>query len=140
MDIRVPAYHARLAELRQQLGSKCVQCGETWNLHFDHVDPTTKVSQITDMVFESLSNKPGMRGGKNGTEEAIAIEMTKVQLLCIACHTRKTVVQQGREAKHGTKSKYNAGCRCRECKDATAQYQRSRLARKRVQWNPLAAD
>lgn len=58
------------------LGGKCIGCGTTENLQFDHIDRTTKeysISKKPDYVFEKI--KP---------------ELDKCQLLCKECHRIKT--------------------------------------------------
>jgi hypothetical protein len=58
------------------LGGKCVGCGTTQNLQFDHIDRTTKeysISKKPDYIFEKI--KP---------------ELDKCQLLCKECHRIKT--------------------------------------------------
>jgi 5-methylcytosine-specific restriction endonuclease McrA len=58
------------------LGGKCVGCGTTEDLQFDHIDRTTKeysISKKADYVFEKI--KP---------------ELDKCQLLCKECHRIKT--------------------------------------------------
>lgn len=39
--------------------------------------------------------------------------------------------QKRRRAVHGTRSKYTAGCRCDQCRDAESDYQRARYRRER---------
>jgi len=65
--------------LREYLGGKCVRCGATENLEFDHIIPANKsytiASNITCFSLEEL-----------------ILEVDKCQLLCRPCH-----IQKGRE-------------------------------------------
>ena len=60
----------------EYLGGKCVGCGTTENLQFDHKDRTIKEFNI--------SKKP------DHTLEKIKEELDKCQLLCDSCHRIKT--------------------------------------------------
>ena len=69
----------RLVDL---LGGKCIDCGYNGHLaalDFDHVDPSTKVSNIGEML-----NNP-----KTMFHEIVA-EMDKCVLRCANCHRIKT--------------------------------------------------
>ena len=60
----------------EYLGGKCVGCGTTENLEFDHIDRTLKeftISKKPDYTFERI--KP---------------ELDKCRLLCKDCHAVKT--------------------------------------------------
>ena len=55
----------------------CAHCGYKDNpdiLHFHHLDPSTKIANVSRMV------------GKNHSMEKIKQEMDKCILLCITCH------------------------------------------------------
>lgn len=61
----------------------CVNCGESDHvvLHFDHVNPNDKVSEISTMI-------------RNGTAwKNILNEIEKCQVLCANCHMRRTAKQ-----------------------------------------------
>jgi len=60
----------------EYLGGKCVGCGTTENLQFDHKDRTIKEYNI--------SHKP------DHTLDKIKPELDKCQLLCKCCHAIKT--------------------------------------------------
>jgi 5-methylcytosine-specific restriction endonuclease McrA len=67
------------------LGSCCADCGSFDNLEFDHIDPETKDSRL--------------KGSDRGTGslwswswERIEIELAKCQLLCTACHKKKSSI------------------------------------------------
>jgi 5-methylcytosine-specific restriction endonuclease McrA len=90
------------------LGGKCVSCGDTEDLEFDHIDPTTKSFSIGWSL--------------NRTKKYLEPELKKCQLLCAMCHAIKTSKQM-KTAKHGTRSMYNNGCKCKECRHANASYE-----------------
>ena len=61
----------------ERLGSKCVRCGTTEKLEFDHIDKSTKEYQITSRLSCSL--------------ERLFEEVDKCQLLCNGCHIQKSL-------------------------------------------------
>ena len=69
-------YHNRREALIRQLGGKCVMCGSTENLEFDHIDSSEKSFSIGTRIQNSMSN--------------LQPELDKCQLLCHSCHIRKT--------------------------------------------------
>ena len=95
------------------LGGKCVRCGATERLEFDHVDSKTKSFSI----------------GKNLNRKWLSLkdELDKCQLLCKPCHQAKTRESSDhvgghnkwKEVKHGTLHAYNHyKCRCEDCRRA----------------------
>ena len=65
----------------------CSNCGYNDNpdiLHFHHINPETKINNISRMV------------GKNHSMERILAEIDKCKLLCITCHHKE----------HGIKDNY----------------------------------
>ena len=84
----------RLQEMKDKLGNKCVKCGSTENLEFDHIDPKTKCFNVNP---------------QDSWEKTLP-ELYKCQLLCKPCHTEKTTtVDRGiiMEKKYGVDSKFN---------------------------------
>lgn len=69
-------YHKRRKELVERLGGRCVVCGTTEDLEFDHKDPTTKTLHLSKQLTRSL--------------ETVEHECTKCQLLCHTCHMLKS--------------------------------------------------
>jgi hypothetical protein len=86
-DNQSPKYREKLTEkkrnerrekkqkLREHLGGKCVGCGTTHNLHFDHIDRSQKIFNISSNI-----EKP---------YEVLLSEVEKCQLLCKECHIVK---------------------------------------------------
>jgi hypothetical protein len=64
--------------LIEMLGGKCLGCGTTKNLQFDHIDRTEK----SFCIGSSLASKL----------EKLVEEANKCQLLCETCHQHKTLV------------------------------------------------
>jgi hypothetical protein len=62
--------------LLEKLGGKCVQCGSTKALEFDHIDPSTKSFNIS--------------AGYNKPKDVLEKELAKCQILCNKCHIEKT--------------------------------------------------
>jgi 5-methylcytosine-specific restriction endonuclease McrA len=103
-------YHERMQFYIKLLGGRCNECGLTHSLEFDHVDPATKFFAIAEAVSRSFP------------AEVILNELEKCQLLCNACHRRKTLVDNGK-AEHGTGGMYrHHGCRCERCKACNRAY------------------
>lgn len=69
-------YHNRRNKLIQQLGGKCVMCGSTENLEFDHINSKEKTFSV------------GSRIQNNNSE--FSAELDKCQLLCHSCHRKKS--------------------------------------------------
>ncbi|MGA9018167.1 MAG: HNH endonuclease signature motif containing protein [Candidatus Cybelea sp.] len=72
-------YAKRRAKAIAYLGGKCVQCGATEALDFDHIDPSTKSFKI--------SNRLNSRWSK------VLAELKICQLLCRKCHVKKTELE-----------------------------------------------
>jgi hypothetical protein len=70
----------RLTLARERLGGRCVRCGTTENLQFDHVDGSVKAANISEITNWSLPR--------------FLEEVDKCQLLCGpgsgGCHQDKT--------------------------------------------------
>ena len=62
--------------LLEKLGGKCVKCGCTETLEFDHIDPSTKSFNIA--------------AGYTKPKEVLLEELAKCQLLCNKCHIEKS--------------------------------------------------
>ena len=84
------------------LGGKCVKCGSTHRLEFDHIDNNIKNFRIASAT----------RSWANLLEE-----LKLCQLLCYDCHLEKTLAERYiPPIKHGTPGAYNnRKCRCDLC-------------------------
>lgn len=71
-------YQSRMKKLREAFGDKCIKCGTNENLHFDHIDPSTK--------YKSIGNLATSNGFDRCYDEAL-----KCQLLCSLCHKKKSI-------------------------------------------------
>ena len=71
-------YKKRMNKLREAFGNECVMCGATEDLHFDHIDPSTKVAAVGELAVR--------RGFDYCYQEAL-----KCQLICKSCHKKKTI-------------------------------------------------
>lgn len=103
-------YRKRMAKAIQELGGKCVICGKTEELQFDHKDKKTKSLTLGKMWSVS--------------ELKFQEELKKCQLLCRKCHEEKTREELGRKSAretHGTLSSYRY-CRCPECVKAKTDW------------------
>lgn len=99
----------RRAKAIIQLGGKCVQCGSTENLEFDHVnrdpDPRSRRGRGTMWTF---------------SEKRLQAELEKCQLLCHDCHHEKTMGEISVPHGGGLSGKKN--CPCVPCKQRKAEY------------------
>lgn len=110
----------RFHKIRQEgiskLGGKCVHCGTDKGLEFDHIDRSTKTistGKIMSIALKTFFN-----------------ELSKCQLLCRACHLKKTVSESSKEV-HGTQWCYKKyKCRCKECVISNTQKNREYKLRK----------
>lgn len=102
----------RRAEAKQSLGGVCNNCGGTDNLEFDHVDRTTKVDGIANLITHAKTT--------------LNTELEKCQLLCATCHYEKSLAAGDLVvAQHGSTTLYGKGCRCDPCVVAQRTYRRS---------------
>jgi len=107
----------RRKHLRNLLGGKCIRCGSTKDLHFDHKNPKKKERRIADMI--------------DAPEDVLMAEVNKCVLMCAKCHRDKTR-EKGEHGQpkrqHGTTWMYKRypGCRCQKCKDAMSAYNKNK--------------
>ena len=67
----------------EYLGGRCIRCGYNecfYALEFDHVDPSTKEYEMSNMIY-----------GRNWA--LVGVELDKCQLLCANCHRIKTFLE-----------------------------------------------
>lgn len=94
----------------------CKRCGSSDQLEVDHIDPEQKVShRIWSWSHERRS-----------------AELAKCQVLCIDCHSTKTLAEVQRDLMHGTHQGYGRGCRCDDCRLAHRDHNRRWRARSTV--------
>lgn len=88
---------------KKKLGGKCVQCGVTKYLEFDHIDPKQKSFVISNCTLVS--------------KERLDKELEKCQLLCEKCHWEKHSARNN----HGTLgcARY---CKCNLCRKVKSDY------------------
>ncbi|WPH68534.1 HNH endonuclease [Stenotrophomonas phage BUCTxx99] len=113
-------YHERMTLARNHLGGKCANCGALDDLELDHIDPTTKSFTIGNMWSVN--------------KESFWAEVAKCQLLCVKCHSEKTLVDLKRKSaklEHGTLSSFKY-CKCPDCKKAKADYMREYMRKRRA--------
>lgn len=84
---RTETQRARRQEKRKflvdHLGGKCVGCGVTENLQFDHLDRTKKSFTISKKLDFSL--------------DKLLQEVEKCQLLCYDCHELKSLINHDKD-------------------------------------------
>lgn len=87
-------YKRRKQQAIQQLGGQCVRCGSTSSLHFDHIDPSSKLFTI-GKELDSCS------------EKRLQEELAKCQLLCLDCYK----IKSKEEGSQGSQDR-NYTCSC----------------------------
>lgn len=112
---------------RARLGGHCAGCGTTDGLHFDHVDPATKVANISEITNWALPR--------------FLAEVDKCQLLCggAGCHQDKT----SQENYAATLCPSGVGrwrCPCEQCKAFRRAWQASYMRRWRAKGTDSAGD
>lgn len=117
-------YQRRRKERIDYLGGKCVKCGSTSKLEFDHIDPSQKEYSISDNHFEL---------------DRIKGELDKCQLLCHKHHAEKTgkensvrFTKTGDDIQHGIIATWmKRKCQCDVCLEARKQWNIKRNERRR---------
>jgi 5-methylcytosine-specific restriction endonuclease McrA len=79
-DYQLRRYHVRRVAAVEMLGGKCVRCGATSDLQFDHIDRRTKEFKIGDWWSVAY--------------DKFLAEVKKCQILCFPCHIKKTVEEK----------------------------------------------
>lgn len=113
MRVYMRDYRAKRREAaKKKLGDVCSVCGSDQNLEFDHIDRTTKIDSIANLLTNS--------------KDTLKSELDKCQLLCKDCHQEKSLASGDLiAAKHGIGKLYARGCRCEVCVTATKEYRRN---------------
>lgn len=105
-------YHERRAEAIALLGGKCVECGTTENLQFDHIDPKLKTMSVSKLWSVS--------------KERYLKEIQLCQLLCKTHHIEKT--RRERSVEHGQGLTGKRNCRCELCRPLKNAYVNAKRA------------
>lgn len=108
-------YHTRRQHAIEQLGGKCVDCGSTNDLEFDH-------TVREDKLFDS-------KRWMNVSLAKFEAEIQKCVLRCSPCHKIRTSQQMGVEHGGGTSGKRN--CKCAPCKQRKREYMLKYNARRK---------
>ena len=74
-------YYENRRQCIDKLGGKCVECGTTEFLQFDHIKPSEKSFAISETLHFSPKKKKEVKFDE---------ELDKCQLLCPKCHLEKT--------------------------------------------------
>lgn len=90
----------------------CARCGATDDLHIHHRDPAQKVAHAV----------------WSWREERRLVELAKCDVLCRGCHESHHSLER---QQHGTRRRYQAGCRCELCRWAKAK-SNDKLRRRRA--------
>src|SRR3989304_5941083 len=87
-------YHSRRRRAIKSLGRRCVRCGSTKRLEFDHRNRRHKSFGLWSKTY---------------SEKKFVKELKKCQLLCKKCHIEKSILERGykvAKGTHGTLSAY----------------------------------
>ena len=102
---RVNYYNKKMGFYKWYLGGKCVKCGATDELEFDHIIAADKSFTISSKYDTKW--------------EIVRPELDKCQLLCQICHIEKGQLEGDVKAAavHGSLGMYrHHKCRCLECR------------------------
>lgn len=112
-------YHKRREWAIDILGGRCVKCGSTDNLEFDHIDHALVSFRIGGSLLYS--------------NDKLLPELMKCQLLCHKCHMDKTLHESGRKrCEHGYSGYVNRKCRCDICTDGWGKYFKTKRKSRRM--------
>lgn len=118
--------YERLALARERLGGQCARCSSQDDLEFDHIDPATKIREVSACTNWSLKR--------------FLSEVDKCQLLCGPCHREKTEANgEGGtpSVEHGGGLSGKKNCPCALCRARRRSYD---AARHRHQYQPHPVD
>lgn len=108
-------YHKRRNQAIEKLGGKCVDCGTTENLEFDHVNESDKSFNV-GTAFGGMA------------ESKLWDELKKCVLRCRTHHLEKTI--NSKSVGHGEGVVGKRNCRCSLCAPLKNAYARD-LKRRR---------
>lgn len=93
----------------------CKICGSYEKLELDHIDPRTK-----DLRLKTHSDAIWSWSDKNRI-----LELSKCQILCFACHVKKSKIDNSVVNYHGSYLGYkDRKCRCEPCVQASMFYKK----------------
>lgn len=105
-------YHERRKEFKDHLGGKCVDCGSTESLEFDHIDRSTKTLELGKIL--------------NVSKEKALEELKLCQLLCTKCHIEKSKKDGSfGTVGHGEGVSGKRNCKCDLCRNRKNEYMRN---------------
>lgn len=99
-------YHRLMEQWRKELGGKCIDCGSTSDLEFDHVEPSEKSFTISS--------------GWSMNIDLVREELSKCVLRCSTCHKSRSVQQYA--VPHGGGKAGKKGCSCESCRAKRKEY------------------
>jgi len=121
-------YYRRRAAAIEQLGGKCIDCGNTESLEFDHAIARDKVLDL-GKAFSGWS------------DARIQAELKKCVLRCAPCHREKSYLHGDiSSVPHGGGKSGRRHCYCELCAPLKRAYARDR--KRQIQagtWNPTWA-
>lgn len=74
-------YYTKMALGKKLLGGKCVRCGSTKRLQFDHIERRANVPGRRQLIITKIWTY---------SDERFRAELKKCQLLCRTCHDDKS--------------------------------------------------
>jgi hypothetical protein len=99
------------------LGGACKKCDSTQVLQFDHIDPSNKSYNISELVTKK--------------QETVLAELAKCQLLCKVCHAKKTAAENSGYTHGTTYAWMRKKCTCDTCALAKRKWNDQRNANRR---------
>ena len=111
-EYNLKRYYRVRSECVEALGGKCVRCGTTESLEFDHIDRHTKSFDVGKLLNYSKAKRDS--------------ELLKCQLLCTQCHILKgDEYRDQKQVGHGEGLSGKRNCPCKECKARKAEYMKN---------------
>lgn len=112
-------YHRRRGEYIAEWGGKCVDCGSTENLEFDHINASSKMFNVA-------------KAFAGWTDSRIRAELEKCVLRCSKHHLEKSRREDLGSVEHGGGLTDKKNCRCNLCAPLKNAYSRKFKERKKA--------